>query len=176
MKGEGPMKNWNLWLAALLVIVVVGGSFAYTAMTGTSTVTITGGGAEFSTVTSAGFTWATHPTGGRIGAVESGNLYTVARDSDYTGDLVFTLALTNADELINKYVYLNLEIRVMDGAEPSAEVTTEWLTLEEGVVELRVPAAKTAPFTVKINDGTYRTEPQTDPTAAPVFNIRVRQK
>lgn len=170
------IRKWKLWLIALVVVLVAGGSFAYTSMTGSSTVTITGGGTEFSTVTAAGFTWTTYPTGGQIGSVQAGNLYTVARDGDYTGNLVFTVALINADELINKYVYLNLQIRVMDGAATPDEVTTEWLTLEEGVVELVVPAAKTGPFTVKINDGTYRTEPGVDPTSAPSFNIRVRQR
>ena len=174
-KKERAMRKWKIWLAALLVLAISGGIFAYTALTGTSTITVSGGGTEYATVTPVGYSWSTKPVGGgQIGGVETGTLYTVARDSDYTGDLVFTLTLTNTDELVSNYVYLNIEIQVSDNV--SAEVTTEWITLEEAAVELVVPAAKSSPFTVKVTDGTYRTEKGVDPTTSPVFHIRVRQK
>jgi len=170
------MKKW-IWLAVLLVLAISGGTFAYTALTGTTTITVTGGGTEYATVTPVGYAWSASPVGGgQIGTVSAGTLYTIARDSDYTGDVVFTLSVTNTDELVSKYVYLNMEIEVWDGAVPSAEVTTEWLTLEEAVTELVVPAAKTSPFTVKVTDGTYRTERGEDPTTSPTFHINVRQK
>lgn len=171
------LTGWKIWLVIILAVLAIGGgSFVYTALTNTATMTIVGGGSEFAAVTSAGYTWTTRPVGGQVGSVEPGNLFSVARDADYTGDLVFTIFITNVESLIRKYVYLNLEIKVMDGAAPSGEVTTEWLTLEEAVAEFRVPAVKTSPFLVKISDGTYRTEPREDPTAAPIFHIRVRQK
>ncbi len=174
------MKRWKTWLPILPIIVAIiaisGGSFAYTTLTGTSTVGITGGGTEFATVTEAGYNWTPKPTGSLVGSVPAGELFSIARDSDYTGDLVFTLALTNLDDLIAKFVTLNLEIQVMDGATPSAEVTTEWLTLEEPVVELVVPAAKTSPFTVNISDGSYRAQKGTDPTVSPLFHLRATQK
>lgn len=172
------LKRWPFLILGLvlLVIMISAGQFAFTTLTGTATVTITGGGTEFATITSAGYTWSSKPIGDKTGSVETGNLFSVTRDSDYTGDLVLTLSLTNSDELTGQYNFLNLKIEVLDSAATPEVVDSDWLTLIDTIEEFVIPAAKISPFTVKISDGSYRVQKGVNPTTSPIFHIRSKQR
>lgn len=139
---------------AALVIILGFSFYAYTALTTTATVTVTGLG-DFASVTGNSISWSVCYW--QIKTPPTETLYTITPDSDYTGDLLITVYLTNAGELIGPYKFLILQMRVYD--ESGSQVgNTEYITLTKpsAVWLISYPAGGWGgDYTVKITGGSY---------------------
>ncbi len=165
------MKKRLLLLIALLVALVVsGGVFAFTWTTASATITATADSADYVTVAPAGSlpSFSTNIFGKYRGAVPSGDVFTITPDSDYTGDFVVKVYLTNADALTKVYQNLNMKLELWDSATPAVNIyagqtghTFQLLSLDNGVVTFDLEYDDgTSPYEVKLAGGSYTTNPR----------------
>ncbi len=144
--------------AVLLALVVTGTMFATTATTTTVTLTLTGK-ADYAAVVAAGSPPTWNVWGSYKGEVTTGDLFTITPETDFTGDMVAMITITNASDLVSAYRVLILEIEIYDSAATPAQVgTTEYLTLTRGDITIEIDQTGfTAPYTVQITGGNYMT-------------------
>ena len=151
-------KRFLLIGAILLALTITGGLFAYTATTATVSLALTGT-SDFASVTATGAppTWTVW--GQYRGAVTAGDLFTVTPEANFTGDMVVKLTLANAQDLVDTYRTLVLEIEVYDSqATPVQAGTTEYLTLGKGDITIEIDqTGLTTPYTVELTAGSYAT-------------------
>jgi len=161
-KGKSRRKL-GLLGALALALVLTAGMFAYTWTTASLTLSGTVK-TDYATVsaeeTAPGFgnVW-----GKWIGNVDSGNLFTITFQDDYTGDLVVKVYLTNADELAKAYQHLNMKLYIKgtSGNIHAADAGHEFelLTLDNGVVtwNLSYNSGGGGPFKVYLDGGSFKT-------------------
>ena len=93
------------------------------------------------------------------GRVTPGNLFVITPQGGWTGDMSVILTIANAQDLVEAYKMLVLEIEVWDvgkDAEATAS-TTEYLTLGKGDIEIDFEQTTGPTYTVKIISGYYIT-------------------
>ncbi len=154
--------------ALLLALSVTGGVFAFGYVTNSTTLAVTAAGGDFASVTantSDNPDWT--PWGLFKGQTGAGTLFDVNTDNvNYPGDLVVTVSLANADDLVKAYRVLSmfLEIYDSDGAKmdinaDSANNTKDFalLTLSNGAVDMFINQDKAGgdQYTVKLKSGYY---------------------
>jgi hypothetical protein len=144
--------------AVMLTMVVTGSMFAQTATTATVSLTLTGK-SDFAAVTAAGSPPTWNVWGSYKGNVTTGDLFTITPETDFTGDMVALITLTNASDLVSAYRVLVFEVEIYDSAGTPAQVgTTEYLTLTRGDITIEIDqTGHTAPYTVQITGGNYMT-------------------
>jgi hypothetical protein len=144
--------------ATLLALAITGGVFAYGATTATVSVTLDDYG-DFAAVTAGTITgwdvWGSHK-----GSVGTETLFTVTPEATggWNGDMSVILTIANAQDLVECYRILVLEIKVFDSAgTPQQLGTTEYLTLARGEVDIDITYDADTPYTVEITGGYYIT-------------------
>ena len=141
--------------ALLLTMVITGSVFAATATSDTVTLVITQD-SDLATVTQQGGpTWTVFPC--FKGTIDNAALFEVDPDSDFTGDLLASIYITNGDDLVEVYKALVMEIQVFD--KNGDNVTgIEYLTLGGSEVSLAfTQTSALAPYTVNVTDGYFST-------------------
>ena len=166
---EARGKGAYLVGAMLLALAVTGGVFAYGWINATTTLDATAATSDFAAVTensSDALTWT--PYGFFKGSISGPkpifDVDTVT--SNYSGDLVVTVSLANADELVKCYRVLALKIEMVETDNTSAvieineDVDTDnnWalLTLGNGEVNM-FPGGTAQAMTVRVKSGFYIT-------------------
>ncbi len=150
-----------LLVALLVVLVVTGGVFAYTFTTATATIGVTAPTSDFASINASS---VTAPTvfGKFTGTWPSDTLYTITPESGYTGDLVITVYLTNAGELIRYYQHLNMKLEFQDSTNSTADEQGEAqvLNLQNSQALFTWASGNgTGPYKVAITGGSFRIHP-----------------
>ncbi|MDD4859760.1 MAG: hypothetical protein PHR56_06105 [Dehalococcoidales bacterium] len=152
--------------ALLAAIVITGGIFAYGYTTASVTMGVVAAGADFAGVTAANASLpAWTPPGLFKGTTGSGNLFNVdTATSGYTGDMVVTVSLANADQLVSAYRVLNLFIEMRDSSNNIVDINADsvndtkdfaLLTLGNGSVDLFVTQTVADTYTIRLSSGFY---------------------
>ncbi len=182
-----------LALALLAAIAVTGGVFAFGYVTNSTAILITNSsGMNFVNVTannSIPISWT--PYGSSSGSTGNGTLWDIdTLSSNYTGDLLATVYLTNIDKLVKVYRGLGLFITVYDSAgnvvdlndDSTSNISSDYamLSLKNGVIDLNIPGAADV-FTVFLNSGFFITLPfdeatWTSDSVGPSLYIELSQK
>jgi len=142
----------------LLALAITGGIFAYGATTDIVGLTLTST-SDYAAVV-AEVSPPTWTVWGKFkGKVTAGDLFEITPETNYTGDMVALLTLTNAYDLVEAYRVLVFEIEIWDSAGTPAQVgTTEYLTMDKGVIEIEIDQTGfTAPYDVRLVNGFYIT-------------------
>jgi molybdopterin converting factor small subunit len=169
-KGKGAY----LVAALLMALLTTGGVFAYGFINASTT--LTGGfvqEANFADVSvspeSGNLTW----TGfghykGVVGGTPSGIFTVSTNGSGYTGDLVITVSLGNADELSRIYRVFSLQLEVVDPNNGNAVIdinegpSADWvmLTLKNGSADMFINGGDSVSgnFSVRVKKGFYITQ------------------
>lgn len=148
-------------IALLAALLVTSGVFAYAFTTATATIGVTAPTSDFATVT-AGSVTAPTVFGRFTGTWPTGDLYTITPDASYTGDLVITVYLTNAGELIRYYQHLNMKLEFMDSTNTTADEQGEVQVINMQNSQVLFTWANdpgAGPYTVKITGGSFRIHP-----------------
>ncbi len=143
--------------AILLAAAITGGIFAYGATTATITLGLTAD-SDFAEVVpeSPGPSW--NVWGSYKGSVDTGTLFTITPDGDWTGDMSTILTIANAQDLVAAYRILVFEIEVWDALDnPADGSTTEYLTLGKGDIDIEFTQGTAGPYTVELTGGFYIT-------------------
>ncbi len=154
--------------ALLLALAITSGVFAYGYITATTTLqagTITNDFASVSQNGTSTPTWS--PYGFYKGTISAGSLFNVdTQTSGYPGNLVVTVSIANADELVEVYrvLALTLEVTADNGSvvdiNGSGNVTADdiaLLTLNNGSVSLFINQVAADVYNVNIKSGFYIT-------------------
>lgn len=142
--------------ATLLALAITGGVFAYGATTATVSVTLDDYG-DFASVAAGSITgWDVF--GSYKGSVGTETLFTITPDTNWTGDMAVILTIANAQELVECYRILVLEIEIWDNQGTPAQVgTTEYLSLGRGEIEMQFSQTVGTAYDVEITGGYYIT-------------------
>jgi hypothetical protein len=155
--------------AALLALAVTGGVFAFGFINATTSLNATTIESNFADVTanatgSANVTW--NAFGFFKGSIGGPNtIFNIAPAAGYTGDLVTTVTIGNADDLVKRYRVLNLQLEMVDEAtqtvmdinESGTVDANDWvmLSLDNGSVSLFTDGS--APMSLRVKRGFYIT-------------------
>ncbi len=148
-------------IALLAALLVTSGVFAYAFTTATATIGVSTPTSDFATVT-AGSVTAPTVFGKFTGTWPTDDLYTITPDASYTGDLVITVYLTNAGELIRYYQHLNMKLELVDSLNATADEQGEVQVINmqnSQVLFTWANGTGTGPYTVKITGGSFRIHP-----------------
>lgn len=198
-------KKLYLLIALLAVLAVAGSSFAYTATSGTGSVTIAAIGVDgsFASVTTTtpiattygsgaiAPTWS--PTVNSAGSVAAGDIYYIDLGT-YTGDILVTLYLNNPTQLAKAYSYINLPIVVYKAdyvdsaytwnttavAGKSGSDFTSYLGISTGYVSFILTNPGTSAgshnyFAIAVGGGSYYCTSTTGGSLSPQFFLDVKQ-
>ena len=155
--------------ALLLALACTGGVFAFGFVNATTTLDATAFTQNFADVyvgaDASSITWAGH---GKFKGTITGpqDLFVIDPDNSYTGDLVVTVTLGNADELVSVYRILALKLEMVDPASANASIdinedgtanaTTDWVMLTLNNAEVSMfPPGTTDNMTVRVKSGFY---------------------
>lgn len=89
------------------------------------------------------------------GVVPSGNLYIVTPDTQYTGDLLVKVYITNVADLLKAYQYLNMKVYVANSIEAGKTPNYQVLSLENGVVIFNLIGGSATDYIVQLIGGSY---------------------
>jgi len=149
------MKKYAI-LATLMLLIIGLGSFQYWAVSVQDTASATIGDVEdkFSVDTGTP-TLISNPTRWKPFGVgcETQYLYKITPQATHNGNYTATLYLTNADDLKNDFIYLIMNVTLMNG---STVVDSQWLSLEKGRVQFRIDSGNFSadyPAYINITDG-----------------------
>jgi len=159
----GGYKSAYLVGAMLLTLAITGGVFAYGALTTSTTFTVASGGGDFATVTENSTGRPSLTAYGLFkGTISAGNLFDIAPHEDFPSELVATVSIANADELVKVYRVMALQIEVRDSTDTVVDIEDNgeasapefaFLTLSNGSVDLYLDG--TDNYTVKVKSGFY---------------------
>ncbi len=140
---EKRNKSLVLLGAFLLALAVTGGIFAYTTTTASIQLSVTTG-PDFADITAnntADPAWAAL---GRLrGVIPEGSLFDIAVDSNYTGDLVVNVYLSNPDELSNDYSSWMMRVNLANSSNVSIDTfgSTEILSLDVPMASFQIQSS-----------------------------------
>lgn len=155
--------------ALLLALVATGGIFAYTWTT--ASVTLSGTAeSDFAAIEPDG----TPPNFGTVmgkwwgswtHSSPDGVLFTVTPNTNYNGDLLVKLYLTNAPQLSRAFQHLNLHVELLDSTYANLHTsytghTFQLLTADNGVVTLDLQQNGNPPYYVYLVQSTWKTNPR----------------
>ncbi len=128
-------KKFYLIIAFLLVLIISGGTYAYTYTTAVGTINIAAPTGDIATSNAT----ATQPDWNSVlsanttcGDVPTGNIFSINPNPAYTGDLLANIHLANVGSLIKAYQYLNMQVYVASSASASETPNYKILTLQNG--------------------------------------------
>ncbi len=132
----------QLAIAALLVLILSGGFFAYTFTTAGGTIGVSEPTGNIMTAVNA---TATQPDWDSIltdlssenktcGEVPSGDLFSITPHSEYEGGAMATVCLVNTANLTKAYQYLNMKLYIYGSEEAEETPNYRLLTLQNGEV------------------------------------------
>lgn len=150
-----------LILSLIALLVVTGGIFAYTFTTATATIGVSAPTSDFAGVT-AGNVTAPTVFGKFTGTWPTSDIYTITPDTNYTGDLVLTVYLVNAGELIRYYQHCNMKLEFLDSANSTSDEQAEAQVLNLQNSQALFTWANgtgTSPYKVRISGGSFRLHP-----------------
>jgi molybdopterin converting factor small subunit len=155
--------------AALLALAVTGGVFAFGFINATTSLNATTVNSNFADVTanatgSANVTWNAYGFfKGSIGGPNT--IFNITPAAGYTGDLVTTVTVGNADDLVKRYRVLALQLEMVDEAtqtvldinESGTADANDWvmLSLDNGSVSLFTDGS--ASMSLRVKRGFYIT-------------------
>jgi hypothetical protein len=156
--------------ALILALLITGGIFAFGFINATASLSATTVNSNFADVSVnttgvAALTWNAYGFfKGSIGGPHA--IFNVTPAAGYTGDLVTTITLGNADQLVKRYRVLALKLEMVNATtntpldinESGAADANDWvmLNLENGTVSLFTKAGAT-PMAVRVVGGFYIT-------------------
>jgi len=156
--------------AMLLALAITGSVFAYGWINATTTLSVTNATSDFAAVTqdisSPVPDWT--PYGFFKGSIGSGTLFNIdTTASTYTGDLVATVYIANADELVKCYRVLALKVMVETSGDATVDINGDnitndddyaLLTLGNGGVDLFInQQGGSDNYCIKVDSGFYIT-------------------
>jgi len=152
--------------ALLLAMAITGGVFAYGFMNATTTLAATAIDSNFASVsanTSVPLTWTAR--GMEKGSTGSGTLFDInTATSGYNGDLVATVTMANANDMIKVYRNLTLTLELRDSSNNLVDINGDnvpnssdfvLLTLENGSASLSFKQTAASNYTIKVKGGSY---------------------
>ncbi|MFC1915937.1 hypothetical protein ACFLW4_04505 [Chloroflexota bacterium] len=154
-----------LIIALVALLVVTGSMFAYTFTTATATIGVTAPTSDFATITTGN---VTAPTvfGKFTGTWPTSDVYTITPDAAYTGDLVISVYLINAGELIRQYQHLNMKLQFLDSANTTADEqgvasdNAQVLNMQNSQVLFTwTYGTGTGPYKIRLSGGSFRMHP-----------------
>jgi hypothetical protein len=156
--------------AALLALVVTGSAFAFGFINSTTSLNAATIESNFADITanttgSANVTWSAF--GFFKGSIPGPNhIFEISPAEGYTGDLVTTITIANADDLVKRYRVLALQLDMVDRAtntvmdinDSGAADDNDWimLTLDNGSVSLFTDGS--AQMSVRVKGGFFITQ------------------
>ncbi|MFC1918240.1 hypothetical protein ACFLXH_06290 [Chloroflexota bacterium] len=163
---EARNKGAFLVATVLLALAITGGAFAYGYTTASTPLSVTASGSDFAAVTvnsSSLPTWT--PYGFFKGSIAGPSpIFDVDTwTSQYTGDMVVTVSIANADQLVSVYRVLALKIDAIGGNGSNLDVNGDTtvtandyalLTMGNGSVDLYMGGAADN-ITIRVKDGFY---------------------
>jgi hypothetical protein len=165
-------KGLLMLLGLFTAIAVTGSVFAYGFLNGSTTFTVTMSGSEGNFVdvsanNSDPIGWV--PAGSSAGETGNGTLWDInTLSSNYGGDLLATIYLTNLDKMKHVYRGLGLFITAYDSTGNVVDLNGDGLTdlasdvvflsLNNGVADLTIPGAADI-FTIFLDSGFFITQP-----------------
>ena len=151
-----------LLIALVLLLVVTGGMFAYTFTTATATIGVVAPTSDFANVTAGGGISAPTVFGKFTGTWPSSTLFDITPAANYTGDLVVTVYMINAGQLIRQYQHINMTLEFQDSANSTADEqgTVQVLNMQNAEVLFTWSnGTGTSPYKVVLTGGGYRLHP-----------------
>jgi hypothetical protein len=164
--GVSRIRGAYFLAALLLALAITGGVFAYGFINTTTTLSATVYESNFADVSvnstgSANISWS--GWGHFKGSIGGPNgLFDITPGNSYTGDLVATVTIGNADQLAKRYRVLALQLDVVDSTGTPQDIsagagsTYTMLTLDNGSANLYITA--TDNLTIRVNKGFYITQ------------------
>jgi len=89
------------------------------------------------------------------GDVPTGDLFEITPDTDYTGDMVVRVYLTNTGALAKAYQYLNVNLYLEGSVEAGETPNYRVLTLENGWVTFKLRDYDPGTYTLSVTGGDY---------------------
>jgi len=151
-----------LLISVVALLVVTGGMFAYTFTTATATIGVTAPTSDFADITAGGSITAPTVFGKFTGTWPSSTLFDITPDASYTGDLVITVYMVNAGELIRQYQHVNMSVEFQDSTNSTADEqgTIQVLNLQNAEALFTWSnGTGTGPYKVVLTGGGYRLHP-----------------
>jgi len=174
--------------ALLLALAVTGGIFASGFINATTTLNATTSNNNFAEVTANNTVPSWSAWGFFKGSISAGDIFGVnTATSGYNGDLVVTVSLGNADQLVKRYRALSLQLTMLSSAgaqldinnDSSSNASTDWvvLSLDNGSVSM-FPNGQTDQMRVVVKKGFFITNvaPFTAGSATPELFCEVAQR
>jgi hypothetical protein len=90
------------------------------------------------------------------GEVPQGELFEITPAQGYPGDLLVKIYLTNINDLIKAYKYINMKVYVADSLEAEKTPDYQVLSIETGVIVFNIKGGSAESYKVQIVGGSYR--------------------
>ncbi|HEY51716.1 MAG TPA: hypothetical protein G4O20_07945 [Dehalococcoidia bacterium] len=151
-----------LLIALVALVVVTGGMFAYTFTTATATIGVTAPTSDFANVTAGSSITAPTVFGNFSGTWPSSTLFDIDPDPNYQGDLVITVYLVNAAQLVRQYHHVNMTLEFQDSTNTTADEqgTIQVLTLDNAEALFTWSnGTGTSPYKLVLTGGSFRLHP-----------------
>lgn len=178
--------------ALLLALAATGGIFAYTWTTASVTITGATADTEFAAVDANATppSFGTNVFGKFWGNMpNTGNLFDITPNTNYSGDLLVKVYLTNAASLSKVFQHLNMKLELHDSIAANLNAATtghtyQLLTLDNGVVtfDLQNGVGAGAPYYVYLAGGSFKSNPRSPLdwsagySVAPALYLEVTQR
>jgi len=154
-----------IFIGLMAALVVTGSVFAYAFTTATATIAVNVIQSDFANV-SVNTSYSPPTVFGRYtGTWPTGTLFNVmpyVGTENYTGDLIVTVYLVNAGQLIRYYHHFNMSLDFQDSTGATAHIQSEnqTLTLQNAAVLFDWQyGTGTPPYHVEVTGGSYRLHP-----------------
>ena len=151
-----------LLIALVALPVITGGMFAYTFTTATATIGVAAPTSDFANITAGSGITAPTVFGKFTGTWPSSTLFDITPTTNYTGDLVISVYLVNAGELIRQYHHVNMSVEFQDSTNSTADEqgTIQVLNLQNAEAQFTWEnGTGTGPYKVVLTGGGYRLHP-----------------
>ncbi len=90
------------------------------------------------------------------GEVPQGGMFVITPHPDYTGDILVKIYLTNTNDLLKAYKYINMKVYMSNSLEAAKTPNYQILAIETGVVVFNIEGGSAESYTVQITGGSYR--------------------
>ena len=122
--------------ALVLAFAASASMFAFAYTSASTSITATGGNADFASVTANNTVAGYNVFGSFRGAIGAGNLFNLTPATAYTGDLEVSVYLTNLDNLSRTYGMFLIKLQLVDNTSANADLEgiVKPLTMNNGVV------------------------------------------
>ena len=90
------------------------------------------------------------------GEVPAGDLFDINPAPDYPGDLLIKIYLTNVNDILKAYKYLNIKVYMADTLEAEKTPDYQVLSIETGVITFNIEGLSAENYKVQIIGGSYR--------------------